>query len=126
MDPSDIKLSDSLDGFEGWDKRVSAPDNQEVNTAFVSLRAGGVLGVNKAADQMFGKPSAVRLMFDPERRRIGIAPTDKNDPRGWVDEWRRGGFQIPAKRFCEHYGITPAQSTRYTPKVIEGVLIIEL
>jgi hypothetical protein len=56
LKPEDIELSESLEGFEGWDKRIHAPDHQEVNAAFVSLRAGGVLGVNKAADQMFGKP----------------------------------------------------------------------
>lgn len=126
MEPEDVRLSESLEGFEGWDKRVHAPNHEEVYTAFVSLRVGGVIGVNKSADQMWGKPEAMRLMFDPVRRRIGIAPTDRGDPRGWVDEHRCGGLQIPAKRFCEYYGIMPAETRRYTPKLIDGVLIVEL
>jgi hypothetical protein len=126
MDPRDIKLSDSLEGFEGWDKRVCAPEDHQVSTAFVSLRVGGVIGINKTTDQMWGKPDAARLMFDRERRRIGIAPASPDDPRAWRDLGRLGGANINAKRFFEYYGIMPAETRRYTPKFIEGVLIIEL
>lgn len=127
MKPEDVRLSESLEGFEGWDKRVQAPDHEEAYTAFVSLRVGGVIGINKSAYQMWGKPQAMRLMFDRERRRIGIAPTARDDPRGWVEESvSHGGTSIPAKRFCEYYGIMPAETRRYTPKIIDGVLIVEL
>ena len=126
MQPEDIELSDSLEGFEGWNKRVCAHEHHEVATAFVSLRAGGTIGINKTTDQMWGKPEAARLMFDPQRQRIGIAPASPDDPRAWTDLGRSGGANIPAKRFFEYYGIMPVETRRYTPKFIEGVLIVEL
>jgi hypothetical protein len=69
----------TLEGFEVWDLSVQAPEHQEVQVAFVSVRAGGTIGLNRAAYQMLGRPEAVLLLFDPKRRRIGLKPTTRDD-----------------------------------------------
>lgn len=124
MKPEDVSLSESLEGFQLWNRLSHTPEHREVNLAFVSVGVGGTLGINKAAYEMFGRPSAVRLMFDPERRRIGIKPISADHADCWELDW--GHTQISCRKFFEYYGLTPAETTRYTPKIIDGVLIIEL
>jgi hypothetical protein len=41
-----------LYGFGTWDRTVKAPEHEEVKVAFVSVRVGGVVGLNKAAYTM--------------------------------------------------------------------------
>ncbi|PLS86043.1 MAG: hypothetical protein CYG60_09345, partial [Actinobacteria bacterium] len=48
-----------LEGFEPWDRAVHAPENREVNVAFVSVRVGGAVGFNKACYKMWGEPRMV-------------------------------------------------------------------
>jgi hypothetical protein len=51
----------ALDGFEVWDRYVQAPAGSETRVAFVSIRKGGVVGLNKAAREMLGRCDAVRV-----------------------------------------------------------------
>jgi hypothetical protein len=68
--------SAGLEGFELWDRTVRAPACKEVKVAFVSVRVGGVIGMNKAAYRMWGEPEACQVMYDPERRRIALRPVE--------------------------------------------------
>jgi hypothetical protein len=45
-----------LDGFETWNRTVQAPENKEFKVAFVSVRAGGTIGMNQACFKMWGEP----------------------------------------------------------------------
>ena len=76
-----------LEGFELWDRTVHAPEHKEVKVAFVSIRVGGVIGLNRAAFKMWGEPEACQVMYDPERRRIALKPADpKEENRGGSHE----------------------------------------
>ncbi len=55
-----------LEGFELWDRTVHAPEHKEVKVAFVSVRVGGVIGLNRAAFKMWGEPGGyVRIHATP-------------------------------------------------------------
>ncbi len=70
-------LAGGLEGFELWDRTVGAPEHKEVKVAFVSVRVGGLVGLNRAAWRMWGEPDACQVMYDPERRRIGLRPCSR-------------------------------------------------
>lgn len=113
-----------LEGFELWDRSVQAPEHQEVKTAFVSIRVGGTVGVNRKAYAMWGEPDACRVMFDPERRRIALKPVSRDDP--WSYELHDHAV-ITCRKLFEYYGVEIAETRRYyDPKIIDGVLIVDL
>ena len=117
-----------LDGFEVWDRTVHAPAGQAKKAAFVSVRVGGVIGMNRAAREMLGVTTAVKIIFDPERRRLGLVPTDETDPNsyyigpsGWYPD------SISAKKVFDYYGIDVTEGRRYENlEVVDGILVVDL
>ena len=118
--------SAGLEGFELWDRTVRAPAHKEVKTAFVSICVGGVIGMNKAAHKMWGEPEACQVMYDPERRRIALRPVEATLEENRFDVYF-GDVQIPCKSLFDYYGVEIEQTRRYhDPKVIDGVLVVDL
>lgn len=119
----------SLGGFEAWDRRLRAPAHQQDRAAFVSLWADGTINISKAAYEMFDSPDTVQLLFDPKLRRVGLKPVERDADRAaysscyFLDQ---GQKLIPARRFCEHYGIPLTETRRYRPKLIDGALVVDL
>ncbi len=114
-----------LDGFQVWDRTVKAPEHKEAKVAFVSVRAGGTIGLNKACYIMWGEPPACQVMYDPERRRIAFKPVDPSEENSYPLDRRNIG--IPCKSLFDYYGVEIKQTRRYhDPKVVDGVLIVDL
>ena len=114
-----------LEGFETWDCTGYALENQEAKAAFVSIRVGGVISVNKACYRMWGEPKACQVMFDPQRRRIGLKPVSPDVENSYDLSGQQ--VQIPCKKLFDYYGVTIARLMRYhDPKVVDGVLVIDL
>ncbi len=125
MSPGDVPRLAGLEGFEVWDRTVKAPAHKELNVAFVSVRVGGVIGMNKAAYRMWGEPEACQVMFDSERRRIALRPVSPEEKNSY--EVYAGNVQIPCKMIFDYYEVEIKQSRRYhDPKVVDGVLIVDL
>ncbi len=104
---------------------MSAPAGQEKKVAFVSVRIGGVVGLNKAAREMLGNPGAVRVMFDPKRKRLGLIPARADDERSHRFSYSQG--QVSCKKLFEHYGISITESRRYHDlQTIDGILVVDL
>ncbi len=126
MDTSDqMPALGGLDGFEVWDRTVHAPENAPVKTAFVSLRVGGVVGISLTCYVMWGEPEACEVMFDPERRRLAFRPVPRSTPKSYdLTEQQK---QVPLRNLFAYYGIEIAKTRRYyDPKVLHGVLIVDL
>lgn len=120
----------TLEGFEAWDRRRRAPEHRENRPLFVSIRADGTICISKAAYEMFGSPEAVQLMFDPKLRRIGLKPVERDTGEASAGDssyYLLGAGQLmPCKAFCEYYGVPLNETRRYTPKLVDGTLIIDL
>ena len=119
----------SLAGFEAWDPDSGLPANEGYGpAAFVSVRRCGTFGLNRNARQLIGNPGYVELLFDPHRRRIGLRPVGADHPRGrkLIGGSRNGYASVGARKFCQYYGITLGETRRYTPKVVDGVLVVDL
>jgi hypothetical protein len=90
------------------------------------VRVGGNIGMNRAAYEMWEAPEACKVMFDPQRRRGGLKPTNPEEANSRRLS-RSGPVQIACKKFFEYYDIHAAETRRYhDPKVIDGVLVIDL
>lgn len=114
-----------LEGFEVWDRTIRAPIQKEKNAAFVSVGVGGDIRVNKAAYRMWGEPKACQVMYDPERRRVALRPASPEEENSYDTSF--GTVQISCKSLFDYYGVEIKQSRRYhDPKVIDGVLIVDL
>ncbi len=114
-----------LEGFELWDRTVHAPEHKEVKVAFVSIRVGGVIGLNAAAFKMWGYPEACQVMFDPERRRIALKPVSRDEKNSYA--LHRHGPALSCKSLFDYYGAEIKQSRRYHDmKVVDGVMIVDL
>jgi len=117
-----------LDGFEVWDRTISAPAGTERKEAFVSLLTSGGFGVNIAARRMLGEwAEAVKVMYDPERKRVGFVPTDPEEKNSYrVYGWDHS-FQVSCKKLTDHYGISVERTTRcYDLEVVDGVLVANI
>jgi hypothetical protein len=126
MKKAEIPELAGLEGFELWDRTVRAPAHKEVKVAFVSVRMGGNIGMNRAAYRMWGEPDACQVMYDPERRRIALKPCSEEEENSF-DIGYAGNVQIPCKSLFDYYGVEIKQARRYhDAKVIDGVLIVDL
>ncbi len=114
-----------LDGFEVWDRTVHAPTDKAVKDAFVSLRTGGMVGINLRCYAMWGKPDYCQVMFDPERRRLAFRPVPKDTPNSyWLGDAQK---QVPLRNLFSYYGVEIVETRRYyDPKVVHGVLVVDL
>ncbi len=113
-----------LEGFELWDRTTQAPAHAPVKSAFVSVRVGGVIGMNRATYKMWGEPDACQVMYDPERRRIAFKPVDPKEENSFQ---LHHNVQIPCKSLFDFYGVQIVETRRYyDPKVIDGVLVVDL
>ncbi len=113
-----------LEGFELWDRTVHAPEHKEVKVAFVSVRVGGVIGLNAAAFKMWGYPEACQVMYDPERRRIALKPVPRDEENSYALHRHPA---LSCKALFDYYGVEIKQSRRYhDPKIVDGVMIVDL
>ena len=114
-----------LANFEVWDRKVSAPAGHGKSVAFVSVLVGGVVGLNRAARELFGPPAAVKVMFDPKNKRIGLIPSDPDDAASFKLGWGQG--QVSCKKVFQYYGVEITESKRYRDfKILDGILVVDL
>jgi hypothetical protein len=118
----------ALDGFEVWDKSTQAPAGQSAARAFVSISPAGTIAPNRYAREMLPPGTeAVKLMYDEGRKRLGFVPTDPEAENAFDWPNRYGSGQIAASKFCEHYGIRTAETTRfYGLAVLDGILVVDI
>ncbi len=65
-------------------------------------------------------------MYDPERRRIALRPVSPEEENSYSLS-PFGQLCVPCKSLFDFYGVTITQTRRYyDPKVIDGVLVVDL
>ena len=116
-----------LGNFEVWDRTVQAPAGQGKKVAFVSLRVGGVVGMNRAAREMLGDARAVKVMFDPKRKRLGLVPTHEDDENSYYLGGYSSAAQLSCKKLFDYYGLSITETARYHDlQMIDGILVVDL
>ena len=117
-----------LDGFDVFD-RSSAP-SPSVPTLTIQRR--GMLSLNRGSYEALGKPAAVELLFNRERRAIAIRPADPATPRAYAvrAQGAAGGssstYLVPGRSFTTHYGIDTTVARRYGVERRGEMLLVDL
>lgn len=94
--------------FEVFERPGRAPDEP-----VLSLRPSGNLHLNPAARDLLGGAVRVELLFDRERRVVGVRPSQRAEGSPVVFRLRTtrggGGAIIHAQEFVDHYGLRPGE-----------------
>lgn len=114
-------------GFEVFEKG-SAP----VSTVpSVTIQKRGLFSLNDAAYRMLSEPSFVEFLWDPEERLIGLRGTDETNLNGYPARRQNsrkgtGPVLIAGSMFSKFIGIDTTHARRWTPRLHESMLIIDL
>lgn len=114
-------------GFEVYQKG-SAP-LPTVPTVTVQKR--GLISLNRAAHGLIGDAEAVELLWDPERRVIGLRPATLANQNAYPVRVQnvgsnKGPMLVAANLFTQYIGLDTTVAKRWTPSVEDGILVIDL
>ncbi|WP_395659169.1 hypothetical protein [Nocardioides sp.] len=114
-------------------KKGSAP----VSTVpSVTIQKRGLLSLNKTAAQMLAVdggdevPEGVELLWDADRRVIGIRSAPLTNPNAYPlrpqGQKASGPFLIAGTLFTKYIGIDTSEARRWVPKLENDILIVDL
>lgn len=114
-------------GFKVFEKG-SAPVST-VPTATIQKR--GLISLNRAAYALIDEAVGVELLWDGERRLIGIRPAPIESPNAYParpqsSSSNRGPILIAGNLFMRFIGLDTSEAHRWVPAVVDGVLCIDL
>jgi hypothetical protein len=96
----------------------------------VTIQRKGLMSMNRAAHALFGSPAAVELLWDPERRVIGLRPAPLESPNAYPvrpqNDSGRGPLLIATNMFTKFIELDTTEAKRWVPTVDDGVLLIDL
>ena len=109
--------------FEEFDRRAAPPAHPSV-----TIQKRGTFGLNRAAHESLGSPTHVKLLFDPERRVIGIIAASAEDPNAYrlQKQQRARNYLLSGRAFANRYGIPLGQARRYRGEMHGDVLTVDL
>jgi len=121
----DAKTALLPDSFEVFDYRTRRPKDEE--GPMVSITIGGAFGFNRPAMELLDRAEGVELMFNPRRRRIGFRPATDEVPWAYPLRDNSGsGGTCSGKAFMDRYGIPYHERRRYSARLVDGVLVVDL
>ncbi len=114
-----------MDGFEVFTRYKS----RSVKDMQVTIqRDGTAISFNRAAYQALGNPEGVQLLYNPEKRLMGVVPVDLRKVPGTRVN-RQGAsdsYYIAGKAFVHEYEIDTSVARRYQATLENNMLVIDL
>lgn len=114
-------------GFEVFQKS-SAPVSK---VPTVTLQKRGLMSLNRAAHALIGSPEFVELLWDADRRVIGLRAAEADSPNAYPArpqsaQTGKGPIIVAGNVFTRHYQIPTEESRRRVVTVEDSVLCIDL
>jgi hypothetical protein len=112
-------------GFEVFDKR-NAPLKQSPS---ITIQKRGIFSITSAAFELIGRPATVEMLWDKDRRIIGIRGVEESPHSYRVraqSARETGQVVISATAFTQYYEIDTEVSRRWKPFLEGDVLCIDL
>lgn len=116
--------------IERWTEFQGGPARGNKDMPRVTLNRRGVLLLNKHAYEALGSPAAVKLLFEEDRRCIGLMPHDIRHTNAFPvkqkDRWHNRVIQLTS--FCRHHGIDIRRTVLFNEVDIdrEGMMRLDL
>lgn len=97
----------------------------------VTIQKGGLMSLNRAAFNLIGAPVAVELLWDEERRVIGLRATAIDQPNAYParpqsSKTDKGPIMIAGSLFTRFIGLDTSEAHRWVPTVENEILCIDL
>lgn len=97
----------------------------------VTVQKRGLLSINRAAFALMKEPAAVELLWDADRRIVGLRPVPIEDPnaypvRAQVANSTRGPLLIAGNLFTKFIGLNTDEAHRWTPYMEDGILCLDV
>jgi hypothetical protein len=103
----------------------------------VTIQKRGLISLNLAAVYMLAGgedreiPKGVELLYDPERKVIGLRPAPLEGPntyplRAQAGNEKKGPFLVAGTLFTKFIGLDTTEARRWTPKLEDEVLCVDL
>lgn len=97
----------------------------------LTIQKRGLLSVNRAAYEMMGQPDAVELLWDADRRVIGLrgAPVDGPNSypvRAQSANSSKGPLLIAGSLFTRYIELDTTEAKRWVPEMEGDVLCVDL
>lgn len=114
----------TLEGWEEFDRR-SAPSPR---TPTVTIQRKGMLSLNRAAYDLLGGAKSVTLMYNRDRRAIGLRPCAPDNPRAYPVRIQGNGatYIVAGTAFSQRYGVDTSVARRYRPEKQGDLLVVDL
>jgi len=114
-------------GFEVFEKK-SAPLAKVPN---VTIQRRGLLSLNRAAYALLNDPEAVLLMWDADRKIIGLKAASIEEPNAYPARPQsaktgKGPIMVAGTLFTQYYKIDTTESRRWIPSLEGDILCIDL
>lgn len=114
-------------GFEVF-KKSSAP---VPSVPSVTIQKRGLMSLNRAAYAMLESPEAIELLWDSDRRIIGMRAAQLESPdaypaRPQSSSSERGPILIAGSLFTRYIGLDTSSAKRWVPSLEGDILTIDL
>ncbi len=95
-----------------------------------TIQKRGIISLNRAAFDLIGKPPAIELLWDNDRRVIGLRPAPLESPNAYPARPQsssgKGPILIAGSLFTKYIGVGTSEAARYVPTLEDGILCIDL
>lgn len=97
----------------------------------VTVQKRGMLSLNRAAHALIGAPEFVELLWDDDRKVIGLRPAAPDNPNAYPARPQsaatgKGPIMVAGTVFTRHYEIPTVESRRWVVSEEDGILCIDL
>jgi hypothetical protein len=109
-------------------KKSSAP---VPSVPSVTIQKRGLMSLNRAAYELIDTPEAIELLWDSERRVIGMRAAALENPDAYParpqnSQSNRGPILIAGNLFTRYIGLDTSSAKRWVPQLEDGILTIDL
>jgi len=115
-------------GFQVYEKG-SAP---QPTTPSVTIQRRGLISINRAAFEQLNKPEGVELLWDSDRRVIGLRPAALTNQNAYpvrpqvATNVEKGPWLIAGSLFTQFIGLDTTEAYRWTPSLEDDLLVIDI
>jgi hypothetical protein len=114
-----------------WERCPREAKESRWQTLYASMNPSGDIVISRRTHEVLGSPDAYLLLFDRERRVIGLQPSNsavEKDAYPARPRGKHGGRRIRGYRLCREFGITLDRTVRFHRCQLDnsGTLILDL
>jgi hypothetical protein len=97
----------------------------------VTVQKKGLIALNRAAYALIGDPEAVELLWDADRKVIGLRPSEVTNPNAYPARPQsanptKGPILVAGTKFTQFIGMDTSRALRWVPTVEDEILCIDI